>query len=210
MKIKEYKAIRESGMELSGMIFNYAAENKQAIISSAKILGFWDGKSMVFQSDSDSETMMDFMVFEKSTQNDPAYQRFYRTDPKLDVLQQENMNGILHFHSSLFEVKSIDPIGCTIVLEDILNASGKEYQLMDIGMSKTIHTGFVLFTRLIPIRDVHMTSGVSFGFDKSDKGKLLSAISMAEFKKRRKLSKTELYILFHEKNRQYGVETRTE
>ena len=111
MKIKEYKAIRESGMELSGMIFNYAAENKQAIISSAKILGFWDGKSMVFQSDSDSETMMDFMVFEKSTQNDAAYQWFYKTDPKLDELQQINMNGILHFHSSLFEVKSIDPIG---------------------------------------------------------------------------------------------------
>ena len=83
--------------------------------------------------------------------------------------------------------------------------AGREYQLMDIGMSKTAPAGFIMFTRLIPVRDVNMTSGVSFGFDRSDRDKLLSAISLAEFKKRRKLTKTELYLLMHEKNRQYGV-----
>jgi len=211
MKIKEYKAIRESGMELSGMIFKYAVENnKQVIISTAKLLGFWDGKIMVFESENDSETLMDFMVFEKSVQNDAAYQRFYNTAPKLDDLQQVNMNGILNFHSSIFEVKSIDSKECTIVLEDLMDANQIEYILMDIGMSKTAHAGFVLFTRLIPIRDVNMTSGVSFGFEKSNRDKLLSALSLAEFKKRRKLTKTELYILMNEKNKQYGVETRTE
>ena len=210
MKIDEYKAIRESGQEVLDMIFKYAAENnKQAIISSAKLLGFRDGKRMVFASENDSETLMDFMVFEKSTQNDAAYQRFYRSCPKLDDLQQVNMNGILHFHSSLFEVKSIDPKGNTIVLEDLMDA-GREYQLMDIEMSKTVPAGFIIFTRLIPINDVNMTSGVGFGFNRIDKDKLLSAISLAEFKHRRKLTKTELFILMHEKNRQYGVETRTE
>ena len=164
---------------------------------------------MVFDSENDSETLINFMVFEKSSQNDAAYQRFYRSCPKLDDLQQVNMNGILHFHSSLFEVKSIDPKGNTIVLEDLMDA-GREYQLMDIEMSKTVPAGFIIFTRLIPINDVNMTSGVGFGFNRIDKDKLLSAISLAEFKHRRKLTKTELFILMHEKNRQYGVETRTE
>ena len=210
MKIDEYKAIRESGQEVLDMIFKYAAENnKQAIISSAKLLGFRDGKRMVFASENDSETLMDFMVFEKSTQNDAAYQRFYRSCPTLDELQQVNMNGILHFYFSVFEVKSIDRMGNTIVLEDLMDA-GREYQLIDIGMFKTVPAGFIIFTRLIPIGDVNMTSGVSFGFNKIDRDKLLSAISLSEFKHRRKLTKTELYILIHEKNRQYGVETRTE
>ena len=210
MKIDEYKAIRESGQEVLDMIFKYAAENnKQAIISSAKLLGFRDGKRMVFASENDSETLMDFMVFEKSTQNDAAYQRFYRSCPTLDELQQVNMNGILHFYSSVFEVKSIDHKGYTIVLGDLMDA-GREYQLIDIEMSKTVPAGFIIFTRLIPINDVNMTSGVGFGFNRIDKDKLLSAISLAEFKHRRKLTKTELFILMHEKNRQYGVETRTE
>lgn len=211
MQIGEYKALRESGKELSSKIFNYSVEsNKQEIISAAKLLGFWDGKMMVFNRESDSETLMDFMVFEKATQNVPAYQRFYRTDPKLDGLQQENMKGMLNFYSSLFEIKSIDPIGNTIVLEDLLDAGQEEYQLMDIGMSKTAPVGFILFTRLIPIRYIHMTSGVSFGFERIYRDKLFSTISLAEFKKRRKLTSTELYILIHEKNRQFGVETRTE
>ena len=165
---------------------------------------------MVFDSENDSDTLMDFIVFEKATQNGPACQRYYRSDPKLDDLQQENMKGILNFYSSLFEVKSIDPIMNTMVLEDLLDTSGQEYELMDIGMSKTAPAGFILYTRLIPIRDIHMTSGVSFGFDRIYKDKLLSAISLAEFKKRRKLTTTEMYILIHEKNRQFGVETRTE
>lgn len=211
MKTNEYRAIREAGTELSRKIFKYSVDdNKHEIISSAKLLGFWNGKMIVFGTDSDSETLMDFMVFEKSTQNVPAYIRFHRSNPELDDLQQENMNGIHNFHSSLFEVISVDPIGNTAVLEDLLDASRKEYQLMDIGMSKTATTGFVLFTRLIPIRDVNMTSGVSFLFERIYKDKLLSAISLAAFKKRRKLTSTELYILMNEKNKQYGMATRTE
>lgn len=165
---------------------------------------------MVFDSESDSETMMDLLVFEKITPNLPACKRFYMSNPEQNDLQQEHMNGILNNYPSLFEVKSIDSIGNTLVLEDLLDASRKEYVLMDIGMSKTARLGFIHYTRLIPIRDINMTSGVSFIFDKIYKDKLLSAFSLAAFKKRRKLTSVEMFILMHEKNRQFGMETRTE
>ncbi|MDO9613387.1 MAG: hypothetical protein Q7J86_02550, partial [Bacteroidota bacterium] len=132
------------------------------------------------------------------------------SNPKLNDLQQENMNGIINNYSSLFEVKSIDSIGNTLVLEDFLDKSRKEYLLMDIGMSKTARPGSIFYTRLIPIRDINMTSGASFIFEKIYKDKLLSAISFASVKKRRKLTSTEMFILMHEKNRQFGMETRTE
>lgn len=110
MQLIDYRAIREAGRELGSEIFKYAVENnKHDLISAAKLLGFWDGKMMVFNSDNDSETLMDFMVFEK----------IY-------------------------------------------------------------------------------------------KDKLLSAISLAAFKKRRKLNGTEIFLLIHEKNLQFGKETRTE
>ena len=120
------------------------------------------------------------------------------------------MNGLLNQHSSLFEIKSINPGGSTLVLEDLLDASRKEYMLMDIGLSKTARLGFILYNRLIPLRDINMTSGVSFIFEKIYKDKLLSAISLAAFKKRRKLTGTEMFLLIHEKNKLYGMETRTE
>jgi hypothetical protein len=36
---------------------------------------------MVFDSENDTETLMDFLVFEKPTQNAPAFDRFYMSDP---------------------------------------------------------------------------------------------------------------------------------
>ena len=141
---------------------------------------------MVFDSETDSETMMDLLVFEKVTSNAPACKRFQLSNPKLNALQQEHIDGILNNYSSLFEVISIDSIGNTLVLEDLLDANRKEYVLMDIGLSKTARLGFIFYTRLIPIRDINMTSGVSFIFERIYKDKLLSAISLAAFKKRRK------------------------
>ena len=211
MKLTEYRAIREAGKELGSNIFKYVVDNnKLELISAAKLLGLWDGKKFIFDLESDSNTLMDFMVFEKPTQNAPAFKRFYNSNPKLNDLQQENMNGIFNNYSSLFEVKSADSIGNSIILEDLLDASRKEFVLMDIGMSKTARAGFIFYTRLIPIRDINMTSGASFIFDEIYKEKLLSAISLTAFKKRRKLTPTEMYILIHDKNRQYGMETRTE
>lgn len=211
MKLSDYRTIRESGKELAGKIFKYAVEsNKQELVTAAKLLGFWDGKMMVFDSENDSETLMDYIVFEKSTQNVPAFKRFLMNNPKLNDLQLENMDGILNNYSSLFEIKSIDSISNYLLLVDVLDSNRKEYLLMDIGMSKTAPVGFILYTRLIPIREINMTSGVSFGFDRIYKDKLLSAISLAALKKRRKLTPTEMYLLIHEKNRQYGIETRTE
>jgi hypothetical protein len=211
MKLTDYRAIREAGKELGSKILKYAVDNnKHELISAAKLLGLWDGKMFIFDSESDSETLMDFMVFEKSTPNAPAFKRFHMSNPELDDLQQENMNGIFNNYSSLFEVKSTDPIGNSIILEDLLDADRKEYVLMDIGMSITARPGFIFYTRLIPIRDINMTSGASFIFDKIYKDKLLSAISLSAFKKRRKLTSTEMYVLIHDKNRQVGMETRTE
>lgn len=93
---------------------------------------------------------------------------------------------------------------------DLLDNDRKEYQLMDIGLSKTAPVGFVLFTRLIPIRDINMTSGATFRFKSMYKDKLLSAISLATFQKRRKLNSNEIYVLMHNKNGQFGMETITE
>ena len=211
MQLSDYRAIREAGKELGSKIFNYVVDNNMhELISAAKLLGLWDGRKFIFDSENDSNTLMDFMVFEKTTQNTPAFKRFHLSIPKLNDLQQENINGMYHNYTSLFEVKSIDKIGNTLVLADIMDNNRTEYLLMDIGMSKSVHPGFVLFTRLIPIRNINMTSGISFGFEKIYKDKLLSAISLTVFQKRRKLNSIEIYILMHSRNRQFGLETRTE
>ena len=211
MNLSDYRAIRESGKELGSKIFKYAVDNnKQDLVSTAKLLGLWNGKMFTFESENDSNALMDFMVFEKPALIAPAFKRFHLSNPGLNDVQLEHINGMCNIFSSLFEVKSIDRMGNTLVLADLLDNDRKEYLLMDIGLSKTAPVGFVMFTRLIPIRDINMTSGATFGFKSMYKDKLLSAISLATFQKRRKLNSNEVYILMHNKNRQFGMETITE
>ena len=209
MKLSDYKAIRESCKDLTSKIFKFALINKEEIIYAANLLGFWNGKVLVFDSDEDFDIMTDFLIFEKLKPNIPVFKRFHDSNPELNDLEHENMKGILNFHSSLFQITSIDSKANTLVLLDLLSANRQEFKLMDVGMSQSTSVGLIFYSRLLPIQDIYMTSGVSFGFDKSYKDKLFSAISLAAFKKRRKLSSTEMFILMHEKNRQYGIETRT-
>jgi len=210
MKIDDYRAIRQMGKDLTSKIFEFALINKEEMIYAAKLLGFWNGRLLVFDSDEDMNVVTDFLIFEKLKQNIPVFKRFLDSHPELDDLEQLNMKGILNYHSSLFEITSIDSKSSTLILTDLLDLNHKQFQLMDINLSKTSSVGLILYSRLLPIQDINMTSGVSFGFEKSYKDKLLSTISLASFKKRRKLTGTEMFLLIHEKNRQYGVETRTE
>lgn len=211
MELSEYKAIREAGIELGEEIFKLSTSVfKYDIIIAAKLLGMWDGKMMVFKDENDTDALMDFMVFEKPAGRATACQRFYDSKPELTELQQENLNGMLHFHSSLFEVKHIDSANYTMLFVDVLDQNKKEYLLMDVGLSRTAMVSLLIYMRLIPIRGEYITSGLGFVFDHELKEKLLSTISLTSFKKRRKLTSTELFLLFYEKNRQYGLSTRTE
>ena len=79
---------------------------------------------------------------------------------------------------------------------------------MDVGISQSTSVGLIFYTRLLPIGDVYMTSGVSFGFDRSYKDKLFSAISLATIKRKKKLTSTELFLLFHKKSQQYGIKIK--
>ena len=65
--------------------------------------------------------------------------------------------------------------------------------------------GLVFYFRLLPIRDINITSGVSFGFDPSVKDRILSDISFARFKRKGKLNSTSLFVLAHKKSKQYGI-----
>lgn len=77
--------------------------------------------------------------------------------------------------------------------------------LMDVAFSKTAIPGLVLFTWLISIRDINMTSGVSFGFKPEVKEKLFSDMSMESFKKGRKLNNRDLFILTRKESKLYGL-----
>jgi len=173
---------------------------------AGKRLGFWDGYQMVFESEEETDTLMNYIVFEKNKQGRRLIDAFYESDIDISSVEKEILEGAVNSIFSLFEITDLDPYHYEITLKDVLENDHQLYTLMDTGLSQTARKGFLLFTRLMPVRDIYITSGVSFPFESSQKERIFNDISMEKFKKKKKrLNSSDLYILFSKKSKTYGI-----
>jgi len=205
MTINEYKKIRNVGIDLAYKILNYDKDGRNEIIYAGKILDFWNGQAMQFESDDESDVLMDFLIYERNKKGTKLIDKFCDSDFELNGIEEEILKGMVNYHSSIFEIRDIDQDNCILIIIDLLDNNHREFKLIDIGFSQSARIGLVFFTRLIPIGDINMTSGVSFGFDFSIKDKILNEISFSKLKLKRKLNSTELFIIVHKKSKQYGM-----
>ena len=206
MQINEYFKIRETGKNLAYKILNFDKDGKNAMLYAGILLGFWNGKAMVFDKEEETDVLMDFLIYEKNKYGQKLIDQFYDSDFELTDLEEEIVEGQVNYHCSLFEIVKIDKLNSTLILKDLLNKEMADFILMDMGLSQTAKIGLLMYTRLIPIREMNMTSGVSFGFEPRFKERILNDISLERLKKRRKPDSTELYIFMHKKSKLYGIE----
>lgn len=205
MTIEEYKIIRNAGKDLANKILDFKKGNREETIYAGKLLGFWDGKVMVFDSDDESDILMDFLIYERNKRGEKLIDKFYDSETELDNIEEEILEGMVSYHSSLFEIININRESCILTLIDLFDKDHKEFKLIDLGLSQSCKIGLVFYYRLLPVRDINITSGVSFGFDTTVKDKILSDISFARFKRKGKLNSTDLFVLTHKKSKQYGI-----
>ncbi len=207
MTLEEYKTIRNTSKDLVSKVLDFK-NNRDDIIYAGKKLGFWDGEKMVLDNDDESDVLMDFLIYEKNKKGKRRIDLFYDSDIELTELEEEILEGQIDYHSSLFEIIGINSSKYELELIDLLDKNSPIFKLMDIGISQTGSKGMIAFTRLIPIRDINLTSGVSFGFAPLAKERVLNDMSAERFKIRRKLNTSEMYILTHKKSKLYGLEIK--
>ena len=205
MTIEEYKKIRNSTKDLAYKILNSKKDNRDEMIYAGKLLDFWDGQAMIFDTEEESDVLMDFLIYERDRGGNKLIDNFYSSDVQLNEIEEEILEGMVNYHSSLFEVQEINSDSCILTLIDLFDGNYKEYKLMDLGFSQTAKVGLVIYSRLIPVRRINMTSGVSFGFDLPAKDKILSNVSFLRFKRKGNLNSTDLFVLALKKSKQYGI-----
>jgi hypothetical protein len=146
---------------------------------------------------------MDFALFELLINNKNFIERYYELGLLESVEEKILLEGKLNAFTSLFEVAGIDRENCLIKLSDILD-SDKNYSLVDIGFSQTGRVGLLFFTRIIPLPDFNMTGGVSFGFRKETKQKLLNGYRFLQLKSNNKIMSIDRYLYFFNQYRNFG------
>ncbi len=115
----------------------------------------------VFEKEEDGDALSDYLIYEKDKKGQRLIDQFYDSDIELTDDEEEFLEGQINNYPSLFEVVKTDSLSHTVLLKDILNKDMPEVTMFDVGVASTGMTGFIFYTRLLPIQDVYISSGVS-------------------------------------------------
>jgi hypothetical protein len=122
----------------------------------------------------------------------------------VEGLDEEILEARMNQFSSLFEVESIDKNTCIVQFSDLRDPSCKKYSMMDLGFSQTGIPGVIFYGRMIPIHDIHISSGIQFVFEPQFKERIVHELSMIKSKIKGKVQSREMYLMAYLKSRQYG------
>ncbi len=199
MTTEEYILFREVGKNLNNKILNAKPNIKNDIDLTAKILKVKKNGQIDIESDNDTDFFFDFLIYEKISRGMTVLEYFYQNGTDLIELEEEILEGQINSFSSLFEISNIVTEKHEVTLTDILNAKSPNYQLMDLNFSKMAKTNMLIYTRLIPLRDTYISSGVNFVFNINSKEVILKQLEMKNL-----LNDMDKRIYFNEVNKIIG------
>jgi hypothetical protein len=201
-RIEDYRRIREAARDyLSGLINRKEYADVDPVFAG-KLLGIYRSGKMLFDSESEVSTLMDFSIAEKLSNGKSIIDREIESNKQINEEIWNILEAFRSSYTSLFEVIGLNKNECTVQLYDLLKDEDKE--IIDISLSQSARKDGLLFFRIVAIKDFAMTSGMSFGFSKECKDILLRRYR-SEIRSRFKIDKSiTRFLIFHRLNREFG------
>ena len=203
--VEKYKKYRKIGMKLNHKIMDNCLD-RDTLKKSAKLLGIIHKGIFVFDNDDETNVLMDFALHDYRFINKNVIERYREKFGWKNEIEKDILDALSASYTSLFKITSISRLENTLILRDLLNKKD-DIKLIDIAFSNTVtHSGFLVFTRLLPFKDFNMTSGVSFVFPPYKENFLIR-----EYKNKSKKIKSDndaikRFIVFYKLNKTYGIE----
>jgi hypothetical protein len=204
MTSERYLEIREIAKHLADKIFKWG-QGKFDYLSNASRFGLVTNRTIVFDDDSDTDNMQDYMMYNSKYKGTRILDLFYDSEVELDDIEELILEGMVNSEMSIFEIVDIDSESqrWRIYIKDVLKSD--TYEVINFGFSQTGIVGMVICARLIELENgLYMTSGASFAFDSLAKERLLADYSFEKFKRRRNLNSDDLFLFCNKKSKMYG------
>jgi hypothetical protein len=201
----EYKTTRTVGKELTTKIF--AQLSKEEITRAAKTLGWLERGVIIFPDTNGIDIMTDFCLFELRTNDQNLVQRYLSSSELLEG-ERSLLSAMTGAFNSCFQVISTNGERGQVYVRDLLNQNNS-VTFTDYGLSKSLMSGTLIYTRLISLPNFFMTSGVVFPFSSEHKKIILKGYDFENFKKRGRMSSKDLFLFFLKKSEKYGMPYRT-
>ncbi len=205
--IEEYKEYRNKAKKLSEVILA-KYNDSQSLEIVTRLMGIRHGKSIIVDSDEEINFIMDFSLYEYRVDGKNFLERYQSSNPELNQNETKIITAKLLAYTSLFKIIDTNPTSATILLSDLLN-NEQEVKLMDINLSLTAVSENLLFTRLVPFKDINMSSGMFCAFPQSYERALLKEYKSKMKKVKSDIESQQRLIAFYKLSKTKGLETRT-
>jgi hypothetical protein len=205
--IEEYKKYRNSAKKLSEVILSKYTDN-QSLETITRLMGVRHGKSIIMDSDEELNFLMDFSLYEYRVDGKNFLERYQESNSELDQNEAKIIAAQLLAYTSLFKIIDTNPSSASLLLSDLLN-NGQEIKMMDINLSTTATNGSLLFTRLVPFKDIYMYSGMFCAFHQSYERALLKEYKSKMKKVKSDIESQQRFMAFYKLSKNKGIETMT-
>lgn len=210
MTTREYKKLRNARKDLASKILSWKEDQEKRTIYAGRKLDMLEGKTLVLNSEEDGNFLFDFILYEESYDSNRLIDLFYDSEEEVTEIEEELLEGMVEAYFSLFKMKSFDYENNLIELTDLLNPGRSPIRMMDLGFIKSARENMLIFTRLAPIKDIHMTTGASFVFAEETEKRLLKELSLEKFKKGVKFNSANLFSFAYQRSIKYGIKVITQ
>lgn len=186
-----------------------ASLSRDTLDRSAKLLGISRSGVFVFDSEEEMAVLFDFALNDCRTGSKNAIELYNETKGSANEVEKEILAGHASAYTSLFRILSISKADSTLLLRDLLN-DRDDVSLTDINLSRTAVPGFLLFLRVVPLRDFNITSGFMFAFRGQLESRLLAGYKRPAKKSEPRDDAQRRFVHFLKAYRAHGIETRFE
>ncbi|TXK83546.1 hypothetical protein [Paenibacillus sp. N3.4] len=208
--IERYKQYRQTQVELHTKILNeyvHEVDFKQA----AYTLGILNNQNkVVIENEADYEALCDFNIYEKIRAGKNTLSLFAENYPSENQVENELIAAMLQSKASLYEVIHVDKIEGVLMLNDILGDLNKSVKIIDIGLSNSIISSALIYTRVLDLEGFSMTSGLGFVFFVNHKDYILNRSRKMIKKLKSGDTSVDNFITYFHLNRSDGLSTRFE
>ena len=162
VSLHQYRAFREAAQALTQQIME-ALVDHAVLTRAGRALDVARGDAFVFESEAEMNVLMDYALYDDLVDGRSLVQRYRDQATGLSPLQRELLDAMCEAFASLFRIADIRRTEHMLVLTNLLDQRD-DVRLTDVRFSQTAEPGVLLFTRIIPVPQMNMTTGMALAF----------------------------------------------
>ncbi len=173
-EVEKYDELRKITLELNSNLFRVLTADEVKI--AARSVGFLKKNRPMVSSDEEMGRFADFAIHDFINYNQKnTVERYLENNRESISLDEEKIiNSLLLTEPSLYKITKVEGKTSSVWLVDVFN-DGLEIRIIDKGFSRSpVIVGFLIYTRIISVDNISMTSGAPMLFESNHQETLLT------------------------------------